>query len=377
MRILFIGDIRQSLVSRWALYMKSKGHEIEVIATSGGTLSDIPIHTIGVNYSSTSATMKYYQQYQIQHFKKQITRKGKFDIVHIHCPFTGCEHWGGWVHPHTIISWWRSSVQIGENTVYSPKWTRENFEQAAAVSVPYAMMYEQIKSVVADSKHVELIPTGIDIKKFEGFDPRSSRREHFGFCFARPIHPNWGPDLAIDAFARIAEELPQAGLMLLGEGEEKYVALLKNRVSQKGLYNRVYFSGRVTEAEYLAILKKSHVFVHPYRVEGYALGLLEAMAAGLPAVITAGEEISDVIIEETTGLTFPAEDVEKMAEKMLYMAQNNVQRLQMGRNARDLVTSLYSFELHAERMIGLYNEVQSGAYDQKRGWKSSIKRVAD
>jgi glycosyltransferase involved in cell wall biosynthesis len=231
--------------------------------------------------------------------------------------------------------------------------------------------------VVEDSKHIEIIPTGVDVRKFEGFNPRSSRGDHFGFCFARPIHPNWGPDVAIDAFSRIANHVPHARLMLVGEGEEKYVSKLKKSVSRRGLYNRVHFAGRVTEAEYLAILKRSHVFVHPYRHEGYALGLLEAMAAGLPVLTCKGSGVADIIIEGTTGFTFPEEDDQLLAESMLELAKNPAQRLRMGRNARDMISKLYSFDLHAERMLGLYDEVQSGIYDQQRGWRASIKRATD
>ncbi len=331
-----------------------------MISPRAGLKSDLTVHTPRKPGACSSSVKRMLRKFYLDGFQKRILRGGRFDLLHIHCPFGGCEDWSDIRHDKLVVSWWRQHSLPDGSPSFGGIWGKEHLQRAAAVTVPYSFLYDRIREAVPGIKHLEVIPTGIDPARFEGFSTRAARGDSFNFCFARPIEPRWGPDRALEAFMRLAEGVPEARLVMLGEGEEKYVSGLKRLARSKGLHNRIHITGRVTEAEYLAVLRESQVFLHPFREEGFATGLLEAMAAGLPVVATASESIAEVVIDDATGLICPQDDIASLSKAMLEMVHNPVLRLKLGHNARELALKLYSFDMHAERMSGLYTEVVEG-----------------
>ena len=85
--------------------------------------------------------------------------------------------------------------------------------------------------------------------------------------------------------------------------------------------------------------------------------VLEAAALGLPTIASRVGGITDVVIDNITGLTFQSEDVNALAEAMIRIAEDSVLRKKLGQNAREFVEKLYNFKMHAEQMEALYNEV--------------------
>ncbi|MBT5424772.1 MAG: glycosyltransferase family 4 protein, partial [Bacteroidetes bacterium] len=126
-----------------------------------------------------------------------------------------------------------------------------------------------------------------------------------------------------------------------------------------------HFTGRVTDAEFDAVLKRSDVFLFPFRKNGFGLKLLGAMAAGLPIITSQEEGVSDLVIENVTGITVPRNDEIAFAAAMNRMAPDEGYRQRLGKNGKDLATKLYNFELHAERMLYLYKQIVERASIEK------------
>jgi glycosyltransferase involved in cell wall biosynthesis len=123
------------------------------------------------------------------------------------------------------------------------------------------------------------------------------------------------PDLAVDAFAAIADERPEWDLVIVGSG--KLQQDLMTRVPQ-ALQKRVYFTGFIgDQAEVSAIYRLSHVLVLPSDYEPWALVINEAAAAGMAIVcsdvVGAGAEL---VRDGVNGYRFPAGDGAALIEKL-------------------------------------------------------------
>jgi len=117
----------------------------------------------------------------------------------------------------------------------------------------------------------------------------------------------------LDAVAILHAD-PQAPAFLLsiaGEGGE--TAAVRARVEEKGLSDLVRIEGLLEGERRLAALEKAHIFVLPSHTEGLPNAMIEAMATGLPVVVTPVGSIPDVVVDGTNGLLVRPHDSAALA----------------------------------------------------------------
>jgi glycosyltransferase involved in cell wall biosynthesis len=118
-------------------------------------------------------------------------------------------------------------------------------------------------------------------------------------CVCR-LEPQKGVDVAIHAL----EQIPEAHLVVLGEGPQR--AELERLGGE-----RAHLLGRVPDVA--SWLRRAELLVHPVRWEGFGLALLEAMLASLPVVATRVSSIPEIVEEGETGLLVPPDDPSALA----------------------------------------------------------------
>lgn len=158
------------------------------------------------------------------------------------------------------------------------------------------------------------LTNGIDTGAFAGADGAAVRAE-LGLgarpvvtCVGRLI-PGKGQAVLLDAFARIRQQHADALLLLVGDGPER--GALEARAGAPDLRGVVSFARHRRDIP--AVLAATQVFVLPSFAEGIPLSLLEAMAAGVPAVATAVPGNSNVIAHDGLGCLVPPRDPDAIA----------------------------------------------------------------
>ena len=120
------------------------------------------------------------------------------------------------------------------------------------------------------------------------------------------LTPQKGIDLAVRALATLPEDTV---LVVLGEGPER--ARLEALARELGVGRRVFLPGRVPDVA--AWLRRASLLVHPVRWEGFGLGVLEAMLAGLPVVATNVSSLPELVVDGETGLLVQPDDPSALA----------------------------------------------------------------
>jgi glycosyltransferase involved in cell wall biosynthesis len=172
-----------------------------------------------------------------------------------------------------------------------------------------------------------------------------------------------GIDVLIRAFVQIANARPDLYLLLVGPKDSNenpslddgFVNGLRSTLSEAALSERVTFAGLVRDRTRLAELyRASDVFAMPSRNEGFANVVLEALACGLPAVLSHLPVLDKVIRHGDNGLFVPIGDVDALSDSMLKLSTDSVLAERLGRNARRYVEQNHSFPAWQNQMVEFY-----------------------
>ncbi len=147
-------------------------------------------------------------------------------------------------------------------------------------------------------------------------------------------------------------------VLLVGGGHEEDA--LRAQVLRLGLQDRVTFAGSVSDAELPAYLGAADIYVLPasLRSEAFGLGLVEAQAAGLPAVTTElGTGTSYVNAHGETGLVVPPMDAPALATALNTLIDDDTMRGAMGEQARRRAADLFSIDRVAGQVAAIYGEL--------------------
>lgn len=161
-----------------------------------------------------------------------------------------------------------------------------------------------------------------------------------------------GWDIAIPAFAKVCESIPNAKLLLVGKKtSESYYQKICAQIKLFYLNDKVIFAGNRSDIP--DILKASDLFILPSRSEGTPAALIEAMASGLPCIATNAGGMPEVIINGDNGFLFEKENVDELADKIKRVALEPDLKMQFVTNAqKDL--HKFSIEKYVENVFKHY-----------------------
>ncbi len=138
-------------------------------------------------------------------------------------------------------------------------------------------------------------------------------------------------------------------LVALGEGPER--ARLEELARELGVESRVYLPGRVPDVA--AWLRRATLLVHPARWEGFGLGVLEAMLAGLPVVASHVSSMPELVVDGETGVLVPPDDPPALAVAVAYA----LEQPSLGAAGRARAHSEFSVARMAGRTVELYRSL--------------------
>ncbi len=218
---------------------------------------------------------------------------------------------------------------------------------------------EELAQVGLGSVPVTQVPNGVDTAAFAPSDPgrQPALRRGLGLghlarllVFVGRLDPAKNLAGLLRAWARVAPGHPGAGLALVGDGPQR--AELAALAGELGLGQSLIFLGQRHDVP--AILAAADGFVLASRSEGMPNALLEAMAAGLPSLVTAVGAMPEMIDHGVQGLVAPPGDEAALADGLERLLGDPAGAAAMGAAARRRAEQRHDFEAVADAMVGIY-----------------------
>jgi glycosyltransferase involved in cell wall biosynthesis len=158
-------------------------------------------------------------------------------------------------------------------------------------------------------------------------------------CAARLVAAK-GIDILIRAVSQVVRQGVPCKCIILGDGPLREE--LQQKVNFEGLWDHVLFEG--FQQDVRSYLQAASAFILTSYLEGLPISILEAMACGLPCIVTNVGGSAEAVQNGVTGLIIPPGSVEAAADAILYLATNPDKRAEMARKAREVAAQSFDIE---------------------------------
>ena len=173
-----------------------------------------------------------------------------------------------------------------------------------------SLLMSRVAPYRSEDRLSRVVQNGVDLSLV----PNDEKRKPRSVISVGTLKARKCMDRTLEAFARLADEYPDATLTIVGIGEME--EQLRVRIGQLGLQSRITLTGGLPHEEVLRRMAQSDLFVLPSWGEGYGIVYIEAMAAGCIAVGAKDEGIADTITDGENGFLVPAGDIDETERVM-------------------------------------------------------------
>lgn len=267
------------------------------------------------------------------------------------------------ISAHGMLDPWALRNKRLKKAVYARLIENQNLNGAAclhALTVTEADDYRRFgaRSPVAVIPNGVRVPLGVTADEFEAQFPELQDRRLV--LYLGRIHYKKGLELLVRSWQRIAEQVPDAHLVLAGPDFENTRASVEREIAALGIGHRVTFTGMLSGSMKWSALAACELFVLPSYSEGLSMSVLEALGMAKPVVITRQCNVPQVA-EYGCGWTIEPEAA-ALRDALVDALNSSSRRLQeMGRNGQLLVEQRFSWESVGARMRSVYEWILGGS----------------
>ncbi len=322
LKVLILADPNSPHIIKWAKGLSSKDisvciYGINILNTTAYEKDNrIEVKTFGFSNEllrKNPGSFEKLKYFSIINDLKKVYKKFKPDIVHAHFATSYGLFATLLNHKPSVLSVWGEDVyKFPRKSFLHKKLFQLNLKRTDQILSTSKIMAEEIKKYT--SKKVIVTPFGIDTNLFKPLKVNNADSDEVVFGIVKSLEKKYGIEYLIKAFAELNRRYPDRQIKLLIVGNGSISVELKKLVEELKLKN-VEFTGAVEFTEIQKYHNMIDVEVYPSidDSESFGVSIIEAGACGNPVIVSKVGGLTEVVLENKTGLFVEKEDVLKLA----------------------------------------------------------------
>ncbi|MBD2437140.1 glycosyltransferase [Nostoc sp. FACHB-110] len=359
--------------------------DVEIVTTNdnGNNLLDVPLAQL-IKYNDVP--VRFFNRFSPKvnairefAFSSQLTtwlwqNIDKYELLHVHAIFS---------YPSTIamaiarfknvpyivrplgqLCKWSLEQSTRKKQVYLNLIERSNLQYSQAVHFTSELEQQEAERLNLGVSGF-VLPHGLSIPPTIS-DARLRLRQHLNLPIDQPIilflsrlHPKKGLEYLISALCKLQNY--RFTLVIAGSGSPEYTEQLKSLVVSTGISDRTHFAGFIENETKDLYLQGADLFALTSHSENFGIAVLEALAAGVPVLITPCVALASVVEKYQLGYVLP-QDILKISDTIEKFLNHPQLSQEMGDRARQVVLDQYTWKNIACQMVDIYTKIIKKAH---------------
>lgn len=354
----YVGGV-EVLAAKFVPAMQARGYEFKVV-TSHGSLdlpdedekNGIPIYRFP--FQTAIQNRDFAQMLEARQRLARLKRNFQPDLVHINL-----------TDPSVLFHWQTASINPASTLISTrvalpakPFGTKslmgQTLHSADWVTTISRAMLDYIHKIAPEAKcYSSLIYNGLDMPELLP-QPLLFEKPRL-LCLGRLVEDK-GFDVALRAFKKVVENVPEARLVIGGDGPSR--PKLEELATDLEISNLVEFIGWVQPDRVYELINTATIVIMPSRwEEAFGLVALQAAQMARPVVATRVGGLPEIVLDKETGLLVPKEDHHSLAEAVVWLLKKKQETVRIGESARTRAQDVFNWSNYVDQYDQLYKKL--------------------
>ena len=369
MRICYIADAGSIHTQRWVKYFADKGHEVHLVSPrpfGDDNIEGVRLYVLKkvrpqIRIVSGVINLLLYA-IQIRRLLKRV----KPDILHIHSiseyAFSGTL---SGFHPFVLSAWGSDVLVAPKKSSIIKSMVKFALRRADLITCGAEHMRRSLVELGAELEKISLVYWGIDTQKFHPRQRSAKIQEELGISDSPTVislgslKPLYDIESLIASIPLVLKEIPEAKFVIAGKGSQEMK--LRELAKSLGVSASVRFVGWIPHDQVPQYIACGDVSVSTFLSSGgLSQGTAEAMACGLPVIVTDFGDNRKWVQDGVNGYIIPLRSPEVLASKIIHLIHNKDIREKFGQINKQIIEERGNWQKEMEKMEKLYKELIAG-----------------
>jgi L-malate glycosyltransferase len=321
MRILYFSQDYSTHDHRFLASLAQTEHEISYLRLARGARQvedrPLPERVTQLQWAGGNGPFRWRDVPRLRLDLQRVLHETRPDLVHAG-PVQTCAFIAALAgsRPLLTMSWGFDLMQDAERNAWWRWVTRYTLKSSTFFVSDAEVTRRKAVEYGMEPACTAVFPWGVDLRRFRPAVQASRKRpEPFMLFCNRSWEPRYGVDVLARAFVKVAQQRDDVSLLLLGGGSQAQA--IKQILLSGHALERVQFGGQVPQADVPRWYGMADLYISPSHVDGSSVSLMEALACGLPALVSDIPANREWVSDGVNGWLFPDGDPQALADRIL------------------------------------------------------------